>query len=174
MAVKPTLTPPGTQNGGRSDATSGKTLRTISEHENGITALAFSHDSRLLFSGSKDATIGIWEVTSGKEVKRLDGHRDRVTALAVSEDGKRLVSCTGWSRASKESEEFRIWDLNTGKTVARIPIPPPVLTRNNGAFMVKIAPDLSFALVIVGDPSSAKDLFVVDLAKGSVTRPSSR
>ncbi|MBX9623513.1 MAG: WD40 repeat domain-containing protein [Gemmataceae bacterium] len=150
------------------DAATGKAVRTIAEHQYEIDSLSFSKDGRLLFSGSKDTTIGVWEVATGKEVKRLDGHRDRVTALAVSEDGRRLVSCTGWSRAWRESEEFRVWDLGKNETVKRIPVPASQYNRH-GAISVKITPDLGFALAIVGDTSSARELYLIDLANSKST-----
>lgn len=148
------------------NAATGKSQRTLVGHESSVMSLAFSMDGQRLYSGSEDSTIGVWDVATGKEIKRIDGHQDRVTALAVSADGKRLLSCTGWSRGGKEPEEFRLWDIEKSQTVKRFPVPAPVKSRSNGAFVVKIAPDLGSALLIVGDPSYGNDLFLVDLTKG--------
>lgn len=148
------------------DLTTGKQIHILTGHEFEVMSLAFSPEGKMLYSGSKDTSIGIWDVEKGKEVKRLDGHQDRVTALATSADGKTLISCTGWSRVGRGPEEFRVWDLQSGKTIRKVPVPPAVRSTTSGAFTVKFSRDLSTALTIVGDPAYGNDLFVTDLAKG--------
>lgn len=72
-------------------------------HENEVSDIAFSPDSKWLATGSADNTIRIWEAASGQEVARME-HRNDVMDIAFSPDGKWLAS-GGYDRTA------RVWWL---------------------------------------------------------------
>ncbi len=86
---------------------------TMQGHRNGITCVVFSPDGKTLVSGSKDRTVGLWDVPSGQQRATLQGHTHDVTAVAFSPDGKTLAS------ASKD-RTIKLWDAPTGKERATL------------------------------------------------------
>jgi WD40 repeat protein/serine/threonine protein kinase len=60
----------------------------------------FTPNNRLIITGSRDQTVGVWERVNGRELFRLQGkahwlsplHTDVPLAVAVSPDGERLVT----------------------------------------------------------------------------------
>ena len=54
--------------------------------------VAWSADSRLLASASKDTTVKVWDVRTGKLKEDLPGHQDEVFALDWSQDGRCVCS----------------------------------------------------------------------------------
>jgi WD40 repeat protein/uncharacterized caspase-like protein len=92
------------------DVNTGKPIRALKGHRNGITALAFSPDSSLLASSSHDREVKIWQVETGKEVRALKGHKDVVYEVAFGPDGKTLVS------AGKDGT-IRFWNASTGESL---------------------------------------------------------
>ncbi|MHC1769227.1 MAG: WD40 repeat domain-containing protein [Verrucomicrobiia bacterium] len=89
------------------DLTTGKERKPIpiSAPGDGVSALAFSPDSRFLAAGCgvEDTEVHIWELKTGSEV-RLEGHSRWVAALAFSPDGKTLAS-------GSADQTIRLWDL---------------------------------------------------------------
>jgi WD40 repeat protein len=63
----------------------------LTEHTDFISDLAFSPDSKLLASASRDGTVRLWSVETGLEIHTLRGHTDWVTRVAFSPDGRRLL-----------------------------------------------------------------------------------
>lgn len=94
-----------------------KTLR-----QSGVTAIAFSPDSRLIASGSGDKSARIWNLETGEQLKKLETDtplfwqlssgnqtvrlRLPVTSVAFSPDGKTLAMGTG--------RAVHLWDASTG------------------------------------------------------------
>jgi WD40 repeat protein len=61
----------------------GRTLvRTITNHWDGVHALAFSPDGKYLASGSADRTVRIWQPELGRLVRIVKGHEGAVLDLA--------------------------------------------------------------------------------------------
>jgi WD domain, G-beta repeat len=100
-----------------------------------VTALAFSHDSRFLASGSDDDTVIVWDVATGRQVRRFDqGHE--LVHVVFSGDGRYLAS-------ADDNGTVKVWDVTQGRNVA------------TGAASGKIdslqfAPDASFVVVSSG------------------------
>lgn len=83
-------------------------LRTLMGHAWPILSLEFSKANGLLFSGSSDNTIRMWDIGSGQCVKILSGHEDDVFCL-------KLISNTGQVISSSFDGCVKVWDLNTGE-----------------------------------------------------------
>jgi WD40 repeat protein len=91
----------------------------ISDHLDSVDGLALSGDGKLLVSVGSNVAL-VHELTVGTGGRGasparlrhiLEGH-DRVNAVAISADGRRVATAAG--------REAWIWDLKTGRVVARI------------------------------------------------------
>ena len=82
-------------------------LQTLEGHTSLVRSVAFSHDSKLLVSGSDDYTVRIWDTTTGVCQQTLEGHDRLVNSVAFSHDRKLLAS-------GSDDYTVRIWDTATG------------------------------------------------------------
>ena len=73
-------------------------------HTSLVNSVAFSPDGKTLASGSRDATIRLWDVASGREFKTLKGHLSDVDSIAFSPDGKTLASAS-------DDKTIKLWDV---------------------------------------------------------------
>src|SRR5262245_22998090 len=53
------------------DVATGRLIRRFLGHQAGITGAAFSHDGRLLVTGSHDKTLKLWDVATGQFVRTV-------------------------------------------------------------------------------------------------------
>ena len=90
------------------DALTGKELNLLTEHTDGVSAIAFSPDNRLLASDGKENTILLWDTQTGQLKTTLTGHLDTANSVAFSPDGKTLAS-------GSRDETIRLWDVSTGE-----------------------------------------------------------
>lgn len=97
------------------------TLKGHSDWFGGIDSIAFTADSKLIASGSKDKTIKIWQVDTGRELMTFKGHDDHITSIAISSKNKLLAS------ASKD-KTLKLWTLTTGKLISEIDLKEEIRT----------------------------------------------
>jgi WD40 repeat protein len=71
------------------NVSTGRVVRKMVGHTNGVLDVAFSADGNQLVSDSYDNTVKVWDVSSGKQIRSLEGTNAFFT---FSPDGKRLVT----------------------------------------------------------------------------------
>ena len=80
---------------------------TLSAQSAGVLCLTASCDGRLLFSGSYDQTVRVWDTATWSCLKVLRGHGGGVRALAVAADGRSLYSAAA-------DNTVRAWSIGAG------------------------------------------------------------
>ena len=90
------------------NARTGQSKRILRWERAGVSAIAYSPNSRTLASGSWDGTIRVWNANNGRLQRTLSGHTEGVTSLLFSPDGKILASGS-WDRT------IRLWNHQTGQ-----------------------------------------------------------
>lgn len=77
--------------------------------KSGFTALALNHNGTLLFTGTEDSNMEIWDVERGKCIKAIPLEaRDWVNFIALDEKRRLLLSGQGHN-------DINVWDLSTDK-----------------------------------------------------------
>ncbi|XP_047330937.1 transducin beta-like protein 3 [Impatiens glandulifera] len=76
-------------------------------HKGVVSSVMFhpDHNKLMLFSGSDDSTIRVWDLTKKKCISTLEKHFSTVTSLQISEDGWTLLS-------SGRDKVVNVWDLH--------------------------------------------------------------
>jgi WD40 repeat protein len=92
------------------DASTGRTLLTLSGHTHAISAVAWSHDSQFLASSSYDKTCRVWEATTGAPRATLIGHGGFVFSATWNHDGTRLATAGG-------DGTIKVWNSSDGAEV---------------------------------------------------------
>lgn len=77
-------------------------MHTFRAHVGRVYQVAWSADSRLLVSGSKDTTLKVWDMKRKKLMFDLPGHADEVYAVDWSPDGEKVAS-------GGKDRRLRIW-----------------------------------------------------------------
>jgi RNA polymerase sigma factor (sigma-70 family) len=96
------------------DLATGKEVRQLDKLPDGVSALAFTADGRMLaWGGESDRTVRLVEVATGQQRQRFTGHRGRVQSLTFAADGKALLS-------GSDDTTALVWDL-TGRSSATGP-----------------------------------------------------
>jgi WD40 repeat protein len=110
------------------DAKSGKELRRFDAGTH-VNSVAFSPNGRHIVSGGYGRQLLLWDVQSGELVTRLEGHATELHAVAFSPDGRRIASGGSarqprenmkWAPADCYDCDVRLWDVETGKEIARL------------------------------------------------------
>ncbi len=87
-------------------------VRRLGGHSFWVNSVSWSPDSKLLASGSSDATVRIWDVSTGNTVTRLTSFNGGVNTVAWSPDGKFLATAS-----AEPTNSMRVWDTTNWKTV---------------------------------------------------------
>lgn len=123
------------------DSTTGQNITELKRngdhaHEDGVNAIAFSADGKLLVTASSDKTVRLWNIASRSEIIAPIEHDDRVVDVAFSPDDMKLAT------ASLDGT-VGIWKVNDGKAVNEMwPINP---SKNFGEITaVAFSPDSKY------------------------------
>ena len=81
--------------------------QTLSSHDRGANAVAFSPDGEILASAGNDNLIQLWDTFIGENLQTLEGHTEGVQSVSFSPGGNTL--------ASASRSEIIFWDVDTGE-----------------------------------------------------------
>ncbi|OAQ64205.2 WD-repeat protein [Pochonia chlamydosporia 170] len=91
------------------DTSWGPRLQALEGHTGHVAAVAFSHNSELVASGSYDRTTRVWCTYTGECRQIFEGHEGKIFAVAFSHDSELIASASG-------DQTVRIGDTCTGET----------------------------------------------------------
>jgi WD40 repeat protein len=91
------------------DTASGKKLREMAGHQDGVTDACFSLDGRMALTSGRDTTIKVWQASDGKAVATLGSPRggqfkDWFHALALTADER-------WIAAADMAGQVQVWAI---------------------------------------------------------------
>ena len=72
----------------------GKPLRELLETTDGVFAIDFSPDGKLVAAAGADRALRVWETETGKLVATIEDHADWILDVAFSPDGTRLATAS--------------------------------------------------------------------------------
>jgi RNA polymerase sigma factor (sigma-70 family) len=89
------------------DVATGKELAKLGRHAEGVMAVRFSPDGKILYA-AEDMSVSRWDLATRQELTPGRGHHGWVGSLAYSPDGKTLAS-------GSSDTTVRLWDTAPGK-----------------------------------------------------------
>eukprot|EP01032_Pedospumella_encystans_P014948 gene14949-17143_t len=117
-------------------------------HERSITTVKFNQDGDLLFTAAKDNKPTVWYSDSGERLGTFGPHNGAVWDLDPSWDSKYLVTACADANA-------RLFEVNTGKYIARMPHKGVVRSVKWG--------DGSQFFATAADPFTSRDLGTISI-----------
>ncbi|NEP60998.1 MAG: protein kinase [Symploca sp. SIO2G7] len=85
-------------------------LHNLTEHSQGVNAVAISPDGKTLVSASSDRTIKLWSLDTGELIDTINRHSEAVFCIAISPDGQTLVS-------GDYDYKIKVWNLETRELI---------------------------------------------------------
>ncbi|WP_017315435.1 WD40 domain-containing protein [Mastigocladopsis repens] len=82
-------------------------------HRDSITRVSFSHDGKMVASGSADGTLIIWNQDGSKKLPILHAHDKEITSISFSPDSQKVLTGSAdktvklWSLDGKEIRTFK-------------------------------------------------------------------
>jgi WD40 repeat protein len=95
-------------------------IANLQGHKEMVNAVAFTHDGKILASGSQDKTIRLWDTDMAKELAVLKGHTGAVNSLVFTKDGKTLIS-------GSYDRTIKIWDVEKRKELKTLKAEPDAI-----------------------------------------------
>ena len=90
-------------------------VRTIANHADWVTAIAWSDDGTRLVSGSRDKSAKVFDAKNGELLVSYSGHAAAVRGVAFLPDGKQVVS-------SGTDKKLHRWEVDGAKKVAEVSV----------------------------------------------------
>jgi len=95
------------------DPETGRRLLRLAGSQGTIQSVAFSHDSKVIITGSADGTVRVWDRQNAIEIRCFEGHTKSVMSVALSPDSRYALSGS-WD------ETARLWDMGDGREIHRL------------------------------------------------------
>ncbi|KAI3455459.1 hypothetical protein Pfo_012122 [Paulownia fortunei] len=82
------------------------------QHKDSITCLAYNNMEKLLFTGSRDQTVKLWNISEKRCIDSFVAHEGRVNAIVINQDDGCVFTCSSdgtvkiWRRVSRESSHI--------------------------------------------------------------------
>jgi WD40 repeat protein len=90
------------------DVASGRELRVLIGPPDGVSAVAYSRDGKLLATAGYDGTAKLWDAASGQELRAIKGHDQAIGRIAFSPDGTLLATAS-------DDMTAKLWDTRSGQ-----------------------------------------------------------
>lgn len=148
------------------DVRSRTVVRSLEGHGFRVNSIAWSPDAALIAS-TTEGTIDLWDANKGVHLKSIGSGAWECHALAWSQDSKRIAAACadiGFSRTRRLHDEFRIWDVASGRLVKSLSMP---INSGYGLHAIAWSPDLTQVISLNASGSST---LVYDLRVRRVKR----
>ena len=121
-------------------------------HSAPITAVAFSEDASIAFSGGNDRRVFAWKVSSGEVIWRQDAFDSPLTSISVSVDGRTVFACDQQKLMFLESSSGSV------KKSVDLPIKAQSVSLSRDAGLVLLLPTVQGGddPAILFDPNKSK------------------
>jgi len=111
------------------DADQGEPMWTVDNvHQNGVTALAVSHNKKFLVSGGENGDVRVWEIRTRDMIVNLKQHTMAITSLILYGDDSHVVS-------SSRDRTIYLWNLQSESRSASL------MQRMGGVNDIALMPD---------------------------------